>query len=71
MFPILIRKKRIDGEDIKEKLQIKSFIKSIGTPIDKSYTEENLQLLEKGVANLQHHIRNAVSFSFIVRAVHG
>ena len=30
-----------------------------GRPLDKAYTEENLPLLEKGMANLLKHIENA------------
>jgi formyltetrahydrofolate synthetase len=30
-----------------------------GKPLDHAYTTENLELLEKGLGNLQHHIRNA------------
>ncbi len=33
-----------------------------GRPLDKAYTEENLPLLEKGMANLLKHIENAKSF---------
>jgi methylenetetrahydrofolate dehydrogenase (NADP+)/methenyltetrahydrofolate cyclohydrolase/formyltetrahydrofolate synthetase len=33
-----------------------------GKPLSVEYTEENLELLEKGVANLVHHIKNAVKF---------
>uniref|UniRef100_A0A1B6ED89 C-1-tetrahydrofolate synthase, cytoplasmic n=2 Tax=Clastoptera arizonana TaxID=38151 RepID=A0A1B6ED89_9HEMI len=33
-----------------------------GKPLDKEYTEENLPLLEKGVANMQKHIENARKF---------
>jgi len=31
-------------------------------PLDKAYTEENLELLEKGLPNLMQHIENAVKF---------
>ena len=30
--------------------------------MDNAYTEENLELLTKGLPNLQHHIKNALSF---------
>lgn len=33
-----------------------------GKPLDKAYKEENLELLAKGVGNLQHHIRNMNKF---------
>ncbi len=33
-----------------------------GRPLDKAYTEENLELLEKGAANLIKHIQNAKLF---------
>lgn len=33
-----------------------------GRPLDKAYTEENLELLEKGAANLVKHIENAKLF---------
>jgi methylenetetrahydrofolate dehydrogenase (NADP+)/methenyltetrahydrofolate cyclohydrolase/formyltetrahydrofolate synthetase len=33
-----------------------------GKPLDKAYTEENLDLLEKGLPNLLQHIENAVKF---------
>jgi formyltetrahydrofolate synthetase len=33
-----------------------------GRPLDKAYTEENLGLLEKGIANLLKHIENAKMF---------
>ena len=35
---------------------------SPGRPLDKAYTEENLELLEKGLPNLMQHIENAVKF---------
>lgn len=35
---------------------------SPGKPLDEAYKRENLELLEKGVCNLQHHIRNAGKF---------
>ena len=37
-----------------------------GTPLDKAYTEENLELLEAGLGNLGAHIRNAVRFGIPV-----
>jgi formyltetrahydrofolate synthetase len=33
-----------------------------GKPLQKEYTEENVELLEKGCANLQKHIENAKKF---------
>jgi formyltetrahydrofolate synthetase len=33
-----------------------------GKPLDYAYTAENLDLLRKGLPNLQHHIRNAKKF---------
>jgi methylenetetrahydrofolate dehydrogenase (NADP+)/methenyltetrahydrofolate cyclohydrolase/formyltetrahydrofolate synthetase len=33
-----------------------------GKPLDHAYTTENLDLLSKGLGNLQHHIRNAKKF---------
>jgi len=33
-----------------------------GRPLDKAYTEENVELLEKGMANMVAHIRNAKRF---------
>ncbi|EGC36642.1 formate-dihydrofolate ligase [Dictyostelium purpureum] len=33
-----------------------------GTPLDKAYTNENLELLEKGIENLSHHIKNLKKF---------
>ena len=33
-----------------------------GKPMDRAYTEENLELLEKGLPNLLQHIENAVKF---------
>lgn len=33
-----------------------------GTPLPHEYTDENLELLEKGAANLCHHIRNIAKF---------
>jgi formyltetrahydrofolate synthetase len=37
-----------------------------GRPLDSAYTEENLELLEAGAANLQAHIRNAKLFGIPV-----
>jgi formyltetrahydrofolate synthetase len=37
-----------------------------GAPLDPAYTEENLELLEKGLANLQTHIQNAKRFGIPV-----
>lgn len=39
---------------------------SAGQPLDPAYTEENLELLEKGLPNLQAHIENALSFGIPV-----
>ena len=33
-----------------------------GKPLDPAYTEENLELLSKGLGNLQHHIKNALRY---------
>jgi formyltetrahydrofolate synthetase len=33
-----------------------------GKPLDHAYTTENLDLLQKGLGNLQHHIRNAKKY---------
>ncbi len=33
-----------------------------GKPLDPAYTDENLELLQKGLGNLQHHIKNALKF---------
>jgi formyltetrahydrofolate synthetase len=33
-----------------------------GKPLDSAYTDENLELLKKGLANMQHHIKNALKF---------
>lgn len=33
-----------------------------GRPLDSAYTDENLELLTKGLGNLQHHIKNAKRF---------
>ena len=33
-----------------------------GKPLDKAYTEENLELLQKGVINMQRHIENAKKY---------
>ncbi|MBS3784331.1 MAG: formate--tetrahydrofolate ligase [Anaerolineae bacterium] len=37
-----------------------------GAPLDKAYTEENLELLEAGLVNLGAHIRNAKKFGIPV-----
>jgi formyltetrahydrofolate synthetase len=37
-----------------------------GRPLDAAYTEENLELLEAGLANMQAHIRNAKRFGIPV-----
>jgi methylenetetrahydrofolate dehydrogenase (NADP+)/methenyltetrahydrofolate cyclohydrolase/formyltetrahydrofolate synthetase/formate--tetrahydrofolate ligase len=37
-----------------------------GRPLDPAYTEENLELLEAGLANMQAHIRNAKRFGIPV-----
>jgi len=37
-----------------------------GAPLDAAYTEENLDLLEKGLCNLGAHIRNALKFGIPV-----
>jgi methylenetetrahydrofolate dehydrogenase (NADP+)/methenyltetrahydrofolate cyclohydrolase/formyltetrahydrofolate synthetase/formate--tetrahydrofolate ligase len=37
-----------------------------GKPLDFVYTDENLELLEKGCANMQHHIRNGLKFGVSV-----
>ncbi|MGD2105474.1 MAG: formate--tetrahydrofolate ligase [Anaerolineae bacterium] len=37
-----------------------------GAPLDKAYTEENLELLEQGLVNLGVHIRNAKKFGIPV-----
>jgi formyltetrahydrofolate synthetase len=33
-----------------------------GKPLDAAYTDENLELLKKGLPNLQHHVKNALKF---------
>jgi len=33
-----------------------------GKPLDSAYTDENLELLRKGLPNMQHHIKNARRF---------
>lgn len=38
----------------------------LGRPLDKAYTEENLELLEKGIPNLLRHIENAKKFGIPV-----
>ncbi|MGD2163026.1 MAG: formate--tetrahydrofolate ligase [Anaerolineales bacterium] len=43
-----------------------------GSPLAKEYTEENLELLEKGLGNLGAHIKNAKKFGIpVVVAVNG
>ena len=37
-----------------------------GKPLDAAYTRENLELLERGVCNMQHHIRNLLKFGVTV-----
>jgi formyltetrahydrofolate synthetase len=37
-----------------------------GKPLDKAYTEENLELLEKGLSNLTQHVENARKFGIPV-----
>jgi methylenetetrahydrofolate dehydrogenase (NADP+)/methenyltetrahydrofolate cyclohydrolase/formyltetrahydrofolate synthetase len=37
-----------------------------GKPLDSAYTDENLELLSKGLGNLQHHIKNAKGFGIPV-----
>lgn len=37
-----------------------------GTPLPSAYKEENLELLEKGIANLAHHIKNLKKFGVSV-----
>jgi formyltetrahydrofolate synthetase len=37
-----------------------------GRPLDRAYTEENLELLEKGLPNLLQHIENALKFGIPV-----
>jgi methylenetetrahydrofolate dehydrogenase (NADP+)/methenyltetrahydrofolate cyclohydrolase/formyltetrahydrofolate synthetase len=45
---------------------------SPGAPLDKAYTEENLELLEAGLGNLGVHIKNAIRFGIpVVVAVNG
>jgi formyltetrahydrofolate synthetase len=45
---------------------------SPGAPLDKAYTEENLELLEAGLGNLGVHIKNAMRFGIpVVVAVNG
>jgi len=33
-----------------------------GKPLDQAYTDENLELLRKGLGNMQHHIKNILKF---------
>ncbi len=45
---------------------------SPGAPLAREYTEENLELLEKGLENLGVHIRNALKFGIpVVVAING
>jgi formyltetrahydrofolate synthetase len=37
-----------------------------GRPLDSAYTDENLDLLAKGLPNMQHHIKNALRFGIPV-----
>ncbi|CEG38307.1 formate-dihydrofolate ligase [Plasmopara halstedii] len=37
-----------------------------GKPLDAVYIEENLEMLERGCNNMQHHIRNALKFGVAV-----
>jgi formyltetrahydrofolate synthetase len=37
-----------------------------GKPLNEAYTKENLELLDKGCANMQHHIRNARKYGLPV-----
>ncbi len=37
-----------------------------GRPLDKAYTQENLELLEKGLPNLLQHVENALKFGIPV-----
>ena len=37
-----------------------------GKPLDPAYTDENLDLLRKGLPNLQHHIKNVLKFGIPV-----
>jgi formyltetrahydrofolate synthetase len=37
-----------------------------GKPLDAAYTDENLDLLRAGIGNLQHHIKNALSYGIPV-----
>ncbi len=37
-----------------------------GKPLDSAYTDENLELLRKGLPNLQHHIKNVLKFGIPV-----
>jgi formyltetrahydrofolate synthetase len=33
-----------------------------GAPLPKAYSDENLDLVRAGCANMQHHVRNAIKF---------
>lgn len=37
-----------------------------GQPLDRAYTEENVALLQAGVCNMQHHVRNVAKFGLPV-----
>lgn len=37
-----------------------------GNPLPEEYTSENLDLVRKGVCNMQHHVRNAVKYGIPV-----
>lgn len=37
-----------------------------GKPLDQAYVEENLELLQAGLPNMQHHIRNALRYGIPV-----
>jgi methylenetetrahydrofolate dehydrogenase (NADP+)/methenyltetrahydrofolate cyclohydrolase/formyltetrahydrofolate synthetase len=37
-----------------------------GKPLDSAYTDENVELLKKGLPNLQHHIKNALRYGIPV-----
>jgi formyltetrahydrofolate synthetase len=36
-----------------------------GKPLDAAYTKENCELLAKGVANMQHHVKNILKFGVV------
>jgi len=37
-----------------------------GRPLDSAYTDENLELLRKGLGNMEHHIKNVLKFGIPV-----